>query len=90
MKATPVKKAKKASKKLQHLELGDAIHVARKGAGLTLRALASSLDAGSSVVQQYEVGQSNPPAWRLHLIAKATGYTFTVDRHGWRVTKSRA
>ncbi len=90
MKATPVKKTKKARKSPVHLDLGDAIHVARKGAGLTLRALASSLDAGSSVVQQYEVGQSNPPAWRLHLIAKATGYTFTVDKRGWRVTRPKA
>jgi transcriptional regulator with XRE-family HTH domain len=87
MKAGAVKKAKK---KPELLELGDAIHLARKGAGMTLRELAKSLDAGSSVVQQYEVGQSNPPAWRLHLIAKATGYTFTVDKRGWRVARSRA
>ena len=77
------------AKKRTALELGEAVRQARQGAGLILEELAKRIDTGISVISQYELGQSNAPAWRLHRIAKATGYTFTVDGDGWHVSKSK-
>jgi transcriptional regulator with XRE-family HTH domain len=76
-------------KKRGSLELGEAVRQARQGAGLILAELAKRIDTGVSVVSQYELGQSNILAWRLHKIAKATGYTFSVDKDGWRISKSK-
>jgi len=77
------------AKKRAALELGEAVRQARLGAGLILAELAKRIDTGISVISQYELGQSNTPAWRLHKIAKATGYTFSVDRDGWHIAKSK-
>jgi|HubBroStandDraft_2_1064218.scaffolds.fasta_scaffold282343_2 transcriptional regulator with XRE-family HTH domain len=77
------------AKKRTALELGEAVRQARQGAGLILAELANKIDTGISVISQYELGQSNTPAWRLHDIAKATGYTFSVDKDGWHIQKSK-
>jgi len=77
------------AKKRAGLELGEAVRQARLGAGLILAELAKRIDTGISVISQYELGQSNTPAWRLHEISKATGYTFKVDRDGWHISKSK-
>jgi transcriptional regulator with XRE-family HTH domain len=77
------------TKKRAAMTLGEAVRQARTGAGLILAELAERIDTGISVISQYELGQSNTPAWRLHAIAKATGHTFTVDKDGWHVARSK-
>jgi transcriptional regulator with XRE-family HTH domain len=85
MRAKPTRKATvKNPKPAKQGDLGRAIRHAREQAGMTLKDLAEKIHTAFTLVSQYELGQANPPAWRVQAIARATRRSFRVDARGWK------
>ena len=84
----PAKRTRKATvkkpKPAKQGDLGRALRRAREHAGMTLKELAEKIDTAFTLVSQYELGQANPPAWRVQAIARATHRSFRVDARGWK------
>jgi transcriptional regulator with XRE-family HTH domain len=78
------KVAVKKPKQSKQGDLGRAIRHAREEAGMTLKELAQKIHTAFTLVSQYELGQANPPAWRVQAIARATHRSFRVDARGWK------
>lgn len=74
------------------MTIGQRIKEARKGAGLTQKALAMQIGAATGTVQQYELGKRHPRLEQLYAIADALNIPIEdllgIDRENRAVTSA--